>query len=230
MRKRNAQTDQLWNLAGAGNKALLSLIMYGLFATSSAFADSLPRGSYYYASISRCLSDKKLDPKICRQAAANAEAEFDEKMPAFPKRESCEALYGRGRCSITFQSGLGGRRGRSGVAFGARQDGFRITVRSDHDAFVVPVGPQSVMSFTSRTILRPVTSRSAKIKVQVQQMLAARNSGGGGAPAAGVAIPGAPSGPLPPPPVFDPNFNCSALVDAKPGEDPRTLCFPARKH
>ena len=51
-----------------------------------------------YASVDECIILKKLEEPLCRTAFANARAEFEEKTPRFPDRQSCESAFAQ--CAV----------------------------------------------------------------------------------------------------------------------------------
>jgi uncharacterized protein YgiB involved in biofilm formation len=193
-------------------------------SVAPAFAE-MQRGSYSYATLEQCVDAGQLGDALCANAVANAEAEFDEKAPRFSTRRECEARFGAGRCELGL-AGAGGWSGkRQGIFFMPRQSGFRVTVRSEADMTVVPTMLGRELGFGARSILRLQTGRSGKFRQEAQP--AWRNRG--------VAFgqpPGAPqnagaSRPLPPPPPFDPSFDCSSLLEPSADKPASTGCYPA---
>ena len=177
----------------------------------SALADT-PRGQFRYSTEQQCSAAKALSTEQCRAASLNAGAEFDEKVPHFPTRDACERAMGSNRCMIgEFSAG-------SGAYFVPQRAGFVVTVKSDRDMSVVPVaGSRSAQGFRPRSILRIDTARNFG------------RSGGGrpvyGNASYGEAVPVGEAGPLPPPPKFDPGFDCNALLEPKSkGDD--IGCYP----
>jgi uncharacterized protein YgiB involved in biofilm formation len=168
-----------------------------------------PRGTWRYANEQQCAAAKTLSAAQCRAASLNAAAEFDEKVPRFATRDACERAMGANRCMIGEFAGSGG------VYFVPQRAGFIVTVKSDRDMTVVPVsGARSAQGFRPRTILRLDTARNF-----------GRGGGAGGAGTFGVATPTGEGGPLPPPPKFDPNFDCNALLEPK-GRGDDVGCYP----
>jgi hypothetical protein len=107
-------------------------------------------GSLSYTSERACLLAGRLGAEQCATAAVNALAEFEEKAPRFPTRESCQKLFPAAGCALGF-SGADGYAGRkSGVYFTPRQLGFRVATASKT---VTPFTDPPI-GFTPRTLLR----------------------------------------------------------------------------
>jgi uncharacterized protein YgiB involved in biofilm formation len=196
----------------------MALLLPLALCASTAFGET-PRGSYFYANRTQCIDDKKLDGTLCANAAANAEAEFDEKAPRFPTRHACEAAFGAGRCELGLAGTSGWSGEKRGVYFTPRQAGFRVTVRSQSDMTVLPSMSGRELGFAPRSILKLETSRSARFRREPGLAWAKRGG-------AGRAEPEGPAGPLPPPPVVDPGFDCSALLEPSAGQSAASGCFP----
>ena len=210
-----------------GAQFLLVFLATGAFLSlaDSALAIDMPsRGSYTYFSADQCARAGKFAASICRNAQINARAEFEEKAPAFVSRKTCETKYGRGRCSIvSAAAGVCPGAGR-GLCFMPRQRGFRISVRYGGKAFVVPLGPRGPIAFSRRSALRPMASRSRKVRARVRQaMQPVRGS------RPWVAAPRQGPQPAVARRAIDRNFNCSLVVEIRPGEDPNSFCYPARR-
>ena len=183
------------------------------FASTSAWAETA-RGNYRYGNEQQCSSAKVLTSDQCRAASLNAGAEFDEKVPHFPTRAACERAMGANRCMIGEFAGSGG------VYFVPQRAGFVVTVKSDRDMSVVPVaGTRSAQGFRPRSILRLDTARNFGRG-------GSRIAGGGPGQTFGEAIPTGATGPLPPPPKFQPGFDCNALLEPKASRDDDIGCYP----
>ncbi len=218
-----ARRSPAWCLSHWHHTAGICLAGMLIAGTACAASGLPPSGSYTYFSASQCSSSGKFSSEICQNAEINARAEFEEKMPAFPTRAACERSYGRGRCNIVPASSMDCKGGPRGICFMVRGNGFRIVVRSSSQADVVPLGPRGPMAFSTRTVLRKMASRSRKTQALVRQR-------------SGVSTPSGPwvSAPAPgktsvPRAAVDKNFDCSLVVETRPGEDPNTFCYPARK-
>lgn len=165
---------------------------------------SEPRGAYFFSSESECAASGKVPAQICARSADNAAAEYSEKAPRFPTREACERAFPT-RCSIGFHGAEGYAGRKSGIYFFPRQKGFRILVKSDHSASVMPTGVP--LSFSSRSALQRDTGikphGNREVRVNQREPV------------------------VPPPPPLDPNFDCASVLES--GSDPRTGCFPARQ-
>lgn len=191
----------------------LSALGVGL-AAGVASAD--PSGGVF-ANARACVDRGRLPAEICANADANAAAEFDEKAPRFPTRSACEAAYHS--CAVGFR-GAEGWAGRKGaVYFTPQRQGFRVTFKSAREASVTPVAPG--LYFSSRTAVK----RDVAIRANAAGSAARAHPGAGGF---GLPTAEGARGPLPPPPVTDPNFDCGAYLEPGSG-DPTTGCAPARK-
>ncbi len=206
---------------------LASFAVALLFAGGASAA--MTYGAHDFGSERHCASTGKLPADICAIAAANAAAEFEEKAPRFAARDACERVF-RGGCSVGFR-GAGGFAGRpGGVFFSPRQQGYRVTVKSDHDARVTPLGAGAGFSarsaLTRDTAIHPHGSRDYVAPTHASAPRGAVSGNAG----FGVATPDGPkSGALPPRPPTDPNFDCASVIE--PGADPATACAlaPARR-
>lgn len=208
-----------WRRAAPG--VLLALLASGGIASAAGLP---PAGSYTYFSRSQCIGAGKFSSEICRNAEINSRAEFEEKMPAYSTRPACERTHGRGRCNIVSATTAECKGGAKGICFMARTGGFRIVVRSSSTADVIPLGARGPLAFAPRSALRKMASRSRRTQALVQQRMGAAGPPSANwvdAPAPGrTAVPRAP---------VDPNFDCSLVVETRPGEDPNSFCYPARQ-
>jgi hypothetical protein len=195
------------------------------FVVASSVLAEAPRGSFPFGTEQSCVSDHRFSLEQCRNAAANAQAEFDEKTPRYAKRDQCEVVFGVGHCSVGFAGTRGYSGNAAGVYFTPRQTGFRITVRSENDMTVLPFSSNPLLSFRPRTILRMQTSRNPHVREEAEEAFKARSASSGGE--YGVSSPGTGLGDsLPPPYPSDPNFDCASVIEPKKGEDPATGCYP----
>lgn len=197
-----------------------------LIAASHAPAEAdVTKGAFTFGSASNCASSGKMPSDICGYAQLNAEAEFEEKAPRYPSRSLCEQAFGGGACSLGFRGAEGWAGKKNGIYFSPRQQGFRVTIKSDHDVTVVPLGAPG-LSFSPRSALH----RDASVNPRApREQTSARPFGAqGGAPVFGVATPeGGSAGPLPPRPPVDPNFDCASYLEPDDKGDPRTGCVLA---
>jgi uncharacterized protein YgiB involved in biofilm formation len=202
----------------------LPLLLVVLAAATPADAET-PRGSYFYVGLAQCIADQKLDENLCANAAANAEAEFDEKAPRFSTRQECDARFGPGKCELGLRGANGWSGKRGGVFFMPRQSGFRVTVHSQSDMTVLPSFSGRELGFAPRTILRLQTSRSGSMRREAGQR---PNRGGAAAfgQPMGAETAGGPAGPLPPVPKLDPNFDCAALLEPSTDQPASSGCYP----
>jgi hypothetical protein len=185
-----------------------------LFTGALAHAQNF-RGSLQYASAQKCTSDKKLTADQCANAEANARAEFDEKAPRFPSRETCERMFGAGKCSVGF-GGIDGGKGKSrDMHFSPRFELFAVKAVSDRDITVTPI--VNALTLSPRTVLRRDTHINPALAIQARKNIQppATRTGGYDASGAqfGVSRPDGPTGPVPLKPAVDPNFDCAAVLE-----------------
>lgn len=199
---------------------LPALIMPPAF--SPALAD-VSKGSFTYSSARNCVSSGRLPAEICGFAEKNAAAEFEEKAPRFPQRGVCEQAYGVGGCSLGFRGADGWAGKKNAVYFSPRQQGLRITVKSEREATVVPLA--TGLNFSARSALRKDASINPRM---TRERTSADLHGGSPAASFGVSAPDGPIGPLPPPPPVDPNFDCAAFLEPTDKGDPNTGCAVVR--
>src|ERR1019366_8652508 len=79
----------------------LSLVM------ATSVAAQVKSGQYSYSAQQNCILGGKLNAEQCANAAANAQAEFEEKGPRFPSREACERVFAAGGCNLGFKGAEG---------------------------------------------------------------------------------------------------------------------------
>jgi len=205
-----------------------------LLAAAGAQAD-VRRGQYVFSNERSCTLGGKLSNEQCANAAANAQAEFDEKAPRFPSREACEKSFSGG-CSLGFKGAEGWTGKKGGIYFSPRLQGFRVVVASERDMTVTPVSSGAAVNFSPRTILRKDThinfADAHRARDNWRPTAAAYPSSGGGAGSQfGVdAPPPGEHGALPPPPPVDPNFDCAAVLEPNARDHADTGCYlaPAR--
>ncbi len=164
-----------------------------------------------------CVASHRFTLAQCAAAAAAASAEFSQKVPHFPSREACESLFPQAGCSIAFLSGDSAAGGKAALYFTPRRTGFRIFVASAQDIRVLPQAVGEGIRFQAHAI--PGSAR-----VDPKPAHAA-------APAApddpGLEAPPPRVGSLPPPPRFDPNFDCAAVLEPSARASADTACYPA---
>lgn len=193
----------------------MALSWFALSGLGPARADPA-RGAFTYANARACASAGRLSAEICDNAEKNAAAEFEEKAPRFPTRQACETAR-HGPCAVGF-SGAGGWTGhKADVYFTPRQQGFRVTVKSEREATTAPLA--SGLSFSPRTALR----RDIAISAQAPRYW----SGAAAGTRFGVATPDGAKGDAPPPPPVDPNFDCAAYLEPSAKGDTSAGCAPA---
>jgi uncharacterized protein YgiB involved in biofilm formation len=201
----------------------LSLGLLILAVQATAARAETPRGTYAYANLEQCRDGDRLGEALCTNAAANAEAEFDEKAPRFRTRKECEARFRAGRCELGIAGASGWSGQKQGIFFMPQQSGFQVTVRSQTDMTVLPSMRGDDLGFAPRSILKLQTSRSTRLRREAGQV---RGRGVAFGQPTGVEAPSGEAGPLPPPPVVDPNFDCSSLLEPSPGQPASSGCYP----
>ncbi len=129
-------------------KRFIIALLSSLVAVGAAA--ETPWAGFSYTTESACSLAGRLTADQCANAAANARAEFDEKAPRFPTRESCQKLFPAAGCSLGF-SGADGFAGRkSGIYYTPRQLGFRVsTLAKTATPFTDPP-----IGFVPRTFMR----------------------------------------------------------------------------
>ena len=220
-----------------------------LLASALAFAPALeawagsPHGQYSFGAERACVAGGALGTEHCANAAANAQAEFEEKAPRFPSREACERIFKIAGCSVGFSGADGWEGKKSGVYFTPRQQGFRVVANSERDITVVPYTTGPTIDFTPRSVLKKdtridlKTAHHARETWSAQPVRAAPPIGAQprGAAQFGVSTPtaeGAARVALPPPPSNDPNFDCAAVLEpgaASNSNNPGCYPAPARR-
>jgi uncharacterized protein YgiB involved in biofilm formation len=174
-----------------------------------------------------------LSAELCTNAAANAQAEFEEKAPRFPSREACQRAFASAGCSVGFKGSDGWAGKKSGIFFTPRQSGFLVTVSSERDMTVVPYAAGASIGFSRRSILRKDTRIDPRIAAKARENWRARAASDAGGAAYGVDTPppGLGRGTLPPPPPVDPNFDCKSVLEPSARDSADTGCYlaPARR-
>jgi len=201
------------------------LIVASVMICAVSAAGEVKQGLYSFGVERSCVASGKFNGEQCANAAANAQAEFDEKAPHFSTREECERVFGSAGCSVGFSGADGWAGKKSGVHFTPRQAGFRILASSEREMIVVPYVAGTVIRFLPRTILKkdtridPETARRAQDDWRMRTSAGASGAGSTGLDTLSSA---ADHEALPPRPPADPNFNCVALLEA--GSKPETSC------
>ncbi|MDE2579136.1 MAG: DUF1190 domain-containing protein [Hyphomicrobiales bacterium] len=214
------------------------LLTIGLCVLGAGAALAGPtRSDFTYGSASACAAAGRVPADLCANAAANAAAEFDEKTPQFSTRAECEHAF-RAGCQIGFSGAAGWRGKKAGLYFTPRQQGFRITRKSERDIAVAPI--VAGLTFSARSILHRDTHVDARVQKDAREAWRARDTAPVGALApreeppaaiiAGARNPSrekAPDLPAPPKPALEKNFDCAALLEPSLAGDPSTACAPA---
>ncbi len=186
-------------------------------------AESL-HGQYSFGTERSCIASGKLPPEQCANAAANAQAEFEEKAPRFPTRDACAKFFPHAGCSIGFSGADGWAGKKSGLYFVPRQTGFRISVR---ELSVVPYTDGPYIPFRHRTILNKAMGINSEKAREARKNWHPQAAPGDRIGGFGLETPApGPGGPLPPPPPIDPNFDCASVLEPS-AANPETGCYPA---
>lgn len=170
-----------------------------------------------YVSVGACMAAARVPLTWCENAAANARAAFEESAPVYARLRACERAHGAGRCAPFV--------GQGGAAFAPRQAGFVIMVRSMREASVTP-GARGVEAKPRSVLTRDVSvaSRGGAFGMQDEGAVDAPPSLPGGK---AVDAPAPWVGKLPPRPKFDPNFDCSSVLEPNTKGDGSPGCYPA---
>ncbi len=110
-----------------------------------------------YVTTKACQVDSLLSPEECRNAFANAEAEFNDSAPIFDKQDECEKQFPR--CVISFSEPP---RFSAELRYTPKMKGVQVTVISEHDRTVIPVleARHPAVRFGSRTVVSSQDYRS----------------------------------------------------------------------
>jgi hypothetical protein len=149
----------------AGMKAvrLAAVSVAGLIVVIAASLQaSAQSGGVEFGSRSACERSARFSTDQCANAFTNAQAEWDEGMPRFAKRDECEKRFRR--CQI---AGLNGGK----VNFQPVMDKVVITHRGGNIT-VLPVAPAAARGgprFSERTILQRKPERSDRRQAEAQK-------------------------------------------------------------
>lgn len=191
-------------LARCSIVALLSCL-----GVARAPAGEFARGALVFSSARHCIASGRAPQDICRHAEANAAAEFAEKAPRFARRELCERAFGAGGCALGLRGAEGWAGRPGGVYFSPRPRGFRILLRSEHDARVTPLGAD--LRFDWRSASRRDATIARRAPGDGQRLAVERNDAAIVSPA---------------PLSVDPNFDCARYLEPTAMGDPSTACAP----
>ncbi len=110
-----------------------------------------------YVTRGTCQADSLLSMEECRNAFANAEAEFNDNVPVFARQEECEKQFRR--CVISFAELPSSS---TVLRYVPKMRGVQVSVESEQDRTVVPIldGNHPAVSFGRRSILNPQEFRS----------------------------------------------------------------------
>lgn len=122
----------------------------------------------FYITSRACLAAGLLSPTECRDAFANAEAEFEDSVPVFDDQSACERHFSR--CTISFATPSD----PTALRFGPAMKGIQVIVTSK-DRTVVPVlgGSHPAIQFSARTVLERRDIRSSTRYQEAQARWAA---------------------------------------------------------
>lgn len=129
----------------SGFRAAIALSSLALFAPP---IQAKPRTALYITSRA-CETDRLLSAEQCRNAFANAEAEFNDRAPIFADQEACERQFSR--CAISFAEPPNPK----SLRYSPAMKGVQVTVDADLDRTVVPAleGSHPMVNFSRRTVL-----------------------------------------------------------------------------
>ncbi|MBM6584373.1 DUF1190 domain-containing protein [Microvirga sp. BT689] len=124
-----------------------------------------------YVTSRTCQTEGLLSADQCRNAFANAEAEYYDNVPVFDGKEQCEKQFRH--CAISFAEPPDPK----ALRYVPAMKGVQVTVSSEQDRMVVPVLESShpAVSFGRRTVLErqdfrsPVKQQEAQIRWAASQ-------------------------------------------------------------
>lgn len=127
--------------------------LLGIAVVSPAQAET--RAAVYVTSRA-CQADDLLTFDQCRNAFANAEAEFYDNVPVFERQDACEKQFRR--CMISFAEPPD----PEALRYSPTMRGVQVTVTSTRERTVVPVmeARHPAISFSPRTVLTRQDGRS----------------------------------------------------------------------
>jgi hypothetical protein len=136
----------------SGFRAAIALSSLALLAPS---VQAKPRSAVYITNRA-CETDGLLSAEQCRNAFANAEAEFNDRAPIFADKEACERQFPR--CAISFAEPPNPK----ALRYSPAMKGVQVTVDADLDRTVIPVleGSHPTVNFNRRTVLSRQDSRT----------------------------------------------------------------------
>ncbi len=195
--------------------------------TTTLNAQTRP-GQYSYGSEQNCVASGKFNAQQCVNAAANSQAEFEEKAPRFPSRDACEKVFAAAGCSVGFKGSEGWEGKKSGIYFSPRQQGFRLGATQGRDMAVTPFTSGPEIRFSPRSIAKRETAINPSAGRSARDSWRARPVAGGGGETFGVNTPpkGGDHAAIPPPRV-DPNFDCASVLEPSVNGQAEIGCYPA---
>jgi hypothetical protein len=208
-------------MRSSGKSFWRCMLCWGIMISPAVGAET-----HAYGSTQNCILSGRLDATKCANAAANAQAEYEERAPRFASREACERIFAAAGCSPSL---------RGGEAFSPRQAGFRVVVMSWREQTTTPIVAGPKISFQPRSILRRDVYVHPKVARFSPGSWSAPPSSGEGAGVddreerGGLVHPSHEK--LPPRPPVDKNFDCAAVLEPSERDHADTACYlaPARR-
>ena len=198
---------------------------WGLGLVAAAFAGpAFCVESQVYESAEHCLLDGELDATRCANAAANARAEYEERVPRFASREACARAFAETGCA---------ENSRAEGFFSPRQTGFRVEIKSWREQWVRPVVSGPPIRFEPRSILRRdlyVHPHYARLWTGPEEAAPRPQRAvlpAEGRPVSPRVMETSPSHPPPRAPA-DENFDCASLLEPSERAHADISCYPAR--
>jgi hypothetical protein len=144
------------------------LALSGLVLLTSGL-QAKPRTASYVTS-QACQTDGLLSAEECRNAFANAEAEFDDNVPVFDTKDECEKQFRR--CIIRFSEA---QTASASLRYAPKMKAVQVIIDPEQGRTVVPVldGRHPALTFGSRTVEDRRDVRSALRQQDAQARWAA---------------------------------------------------------
>ena len=144
--------------------ALVAVALVCFVAPSQAASRPAAKGKHpSYASVDECIIVRQVEEPKCRTGFANARAEFEEKVPRFSSRQSCEASFAQ--CSVFLPpSGTSSAKPGSGPEYIPLMDRIEIVPGKGGISMALPSARATrvPVRFSPRLMDRPDTEISAK--------------------------------------------------------------------
>ncbi|MFC1455625.1 DUF1190 domain-containing protein [Microvirga arabica] len=138
------------------------LVLFGLAIGAPGLRAE--QAAAFYLTSRACVAEGLLSPTECRNAFANAEAEFDDAVPAFDDQRECERHFRR--CTISFTTTSDPK----ALRFAPAMRGVQVTVAVDRSRTAVPVlnSRHPAIHFAPRTVAERQDERSAGRQQEAQ--------------------------------------------------------------